>query len=86
MIEQLLVPEDLMTAPVTATQELKVQYSHEDQATFTMQGALDRAFEGEQLTQTMYCMSTSTFSGTQTFDWRGNPNDSDSDSDSKGDC
>lgn len=78
----LLAPEDLMTQPVTEAHEVIIEYSHEDQKSLTMQGALDRM----ELAQTMYCMSTSTFNGTQTFDWQGNPSDSDADSDSQGDC
>lgn len=35
---------------------------------------------------TMMCMSTSTFGGTQTFDYKGSPMDSDADSDQSGDC
>lgn len=86
----LLVPEDLMMSPSTATHEVTLQYSHEDQSTYTMQGALDRAFEGVdfggvETAQTM-SLSTSTMAGTQTFDWNGNPSDSDSDSDCTGDC
>ena len=78
----LILPEDLMTQPVTQAHEVTIEYSHEDQKSMTMQGALDRM----ELAQTMYCMSTSTFNGTQTYDYRGQPSDSDSDSDSQGDC
>jgi len=90
MLEQLIVPEDLMTAPATATHEVTLQYSHEDQKAFTMQGAVDRAFDGVdfggvETAQTM-TFSTSTFAGTQTYDYKGRPNDSDTDSDCSGDC
>ncbi len=79
----LLIPEDLMTEPPKTPNKVTVEYSHEDQTSFTMQSALDRV---ELAQNTMYCMSTSTFSGTQPFDYSGNPTDSDSDSDSQGDC
>lgn len=36
--------------------------------------------------QTILCMTTSTFNGTQTFNFKGVPSDSDSDSDQQGDC
>ncbi|MDA8679692.1 hypothetical protein N9L80_05235 [Luminiphilus sp.] len=90
MLEQLIVPEDLMTAPPTETHAVTLQYSHEDQAAFTMQGALDRAFDGVdfggvETAQTM-TLSTSTMSGTQTFGSDGQPRDSDADSDCTGDC
>jgi hypothetical protein len=36
--------------------------------------------------QTAFCATTSTFNGTQTFNFKGVPTDSDSDSDQQGDC
>ena len=45
----LLAPEDLMTQPVTEAHEVIIEYSHEDQKSLTMQGALDRM----ELAQTM---------------------------------
>lgn len=35
---------------------------------------------------TNFCINTSTFNGTQTYDYQGNPYDADSDSDQTGDC
>lgn len=90
MIEQLIVPEELMTAPPSETHEITIQYSHEHQIAYTAQAALDRAFEGVdfggvETAQTM-TLSTSTMAGTQTFDYNGQPYDSDADSDCTGDC
>jgi len=81
---ELIVPDDLMTSPSIASQPIIADYSHEAQKNLGMQGALD-AIQVSQL-QTMYCMTTTTFNGTQTFDYQGRPFDSDADSDNQGDC
>jgi hypothetical protein len=66
MLIELVTPLMLATAPVTID-AVAPRYSHETQTAV------------EQVGQ--FRTSTTTFNGTQTFDWNGKPKDSDSDQD-----
>jgi hypothetical protein len=66
----LLTPLILSQSPVEIHLEEEFSYDHESQVNTLDNGQI-----------AAYTMSSSTFNGTQTFDYRGNPTDSDSDSD-----
>ena len=72
----LITPLMLATAAPAYTIQAPV-YRH---ATQTTVGATLAAYP------TAYCSTTTTFNGTQTFNFKGVPTDSDSDSDQRGDC
>ena len=75
----LITPLMLATAAPTFDIQTPV-YSH---ATQTTAGATLAQY---RTIQTMLCATTTTFNGTQTFNFQGKPSDSDSDSDQQGDC
>ena len=64
----LLTPLLLAVNPVSINAE-QLTYDHEAQMNVNAEGVYANT------------LSSSTFNGTQTFDWSGNPNDSDNDSD-----
>jgi hypothetical protein len=68
MLIELLTPLMLATTPATITLSENVTYSHEAQSQVGENGPISQ-------------FKTFTSGGTQTFDYRGKPNDSDNDSD-----
>lgn len=77
LLAPMLTPLMIMTAPATA-EVVQHSYNHTAQTSTTF---VDRQFS------TGGCFSTSTFNGTQTFSYNGQPSDSDADSDQSGtDC
>ena len=68
MLIELLTPLMLATTPATITLSENVTYSHEAQSQVGDNGPISQ-------------FKTYTNGGTQTFDYRGKPNDSDNDSD-----
>ena len=68
MLIELLTPLLLATTPPTITLSENVTYSHAAQSQMGENGPISQ-------------MRTTTFGGTQTFDFKGKPNDSDNDSD-----
>ena len=68
MLIELLTPLLLATTPATITLSENVTYSHEAQSQVGDNGPISQ-------------IRTFTYGGTQTFDYRGKPNDSDNDSD-----
>ena len=71
----LITPLMLATAAPAYTIQAPV-YSHASQT----------ALGATLASSTPFCLTTSTFSGTQTFNYQGKPTDSDNDSDQQGDC
>jgi len=67
----------LLTPLLLSTSTLEVHY--EDVFTYDHERQVNTMENGTQLASNT--MSSTTFNGTQTFDWQGNPSDSDTDSD-----
>jgi len=74
----MLTPLMLATTATTALFEAPT-YDHSNQIA-------DRAVIEKVQYQTLMCMSTSTFNGTQTYGYDGQPSDNDADQDHQGDC
>lgn len=72
MLIELITPLMIATAPVTID-VVTLTYNHQTQTTQMPDG---------QIGTGPYRTNTSTFNGTQTFDFQGRPKDADSDSDS----
>lgn len=69
MLIELLTPLMLASTPTTISLSENVTYSHEAQSQICENGPISQN------------VKTFTYSGTQTYDYRGKPNDSDNDSD-----
>lgn len=69
MLIELLTPLMLASTPATITLNENVVYSHEAQSQVGENGPISQN------------MKTFTYNGTQTYDYKGRPNDSDNDSD-----
>jgi hypothetical protein len=75
-----LITPLMLSSPSQVVQITPPPYSH------ISQSRIQEAQWGNGTSGTALCITTSTFNGTQTYGYNGQPSDNDSDQDHTGDC